>query len=71
MGTHRGLLGAEPGGGRRPRVDGYVLGDAYQAFSAEARKSRALCQTPPWIAELLLELALSPGSRKPAPTTYG
>ncbi|WSM44684.1 N-6 DNA methylase (plasmid) [Streptomyces cellulosae] len=50
-----------------PRVDGYVLGDAYQALSVEARKSRALCQTPPWIAELLLELALSPGLEEAGP----
>lgn len=49
------------------RVDGYVLGDAYQALSAEARKSRALCQTPPWIAELLLELALTPGIEEAGP----
>ncbi|MEU9256653.1 N-6 DNA methylase [Streptomyces sp. NPDC048270] len=42
------------------RVDGYRLGDAYQALSADARKSRALCQTPPWVAELLLELSVQP-----------
>lgn len=42
------------------RIDGYRLGDAYQALSADARKSRALCQTPPWVAELLLELSLEP-----------
>ncbi|MFJ5068418.1 Eco57I restriction-modification methylase domain-containing protein [Kitasatospora sp. NPDC088556] len=42
------------------RVDGYRLGDAYQALSADARKSRALCQTPPWVAELLLDLSLEP-----------
>lgn len=42
------------------RVDGYRLGDAYQALSRDARRSRALCQTPPWIAELLLELSLEP-----------
>jgi type I restriction-modification system DNA methylase subunit len=43
-------------GGRR--VDGYRLGDAYQALSCEARKRRALCQTPPWVADLLLDLSL-------------
>ncbi|MFF2378399.1 Eco57I restriction-modification methylase domain-containing protein [Streptomyces xiamenensis] len=42
------------------RVDGFRLGDTYQALSAEARKSRALCQTPAWVAELLLELSLQP-----------
>ncbi|MFF7647877.1 Eco57I restriction-modification methylase domain-containing protein [Streptomyces canus] len=56
-----------PASDEGPRVDGYVLGDAYQALSAEARKSRALCQTPPWIAELLLELALTPGIEEAGP----
>ncbi|MGW4890753.1 DUF3263 domain-containing protein [Kitasatospora sp. NPDC004240] len=41
------------------RVDGYQLGNAYQALSAEARHSRALCQTPWWVADLLLELSLT------------
>jgi hypothetical protein len=41
-------------------VDGFRLGDAYQALSADARKSRALCQTPSWVAELLLDLSLQP-----------
>ncbi|ATM24728.1 DNA methylase (plasmid) [Streptomyces alboflavus] len=49
------------------RVDGYRLGDAYQALSADARKSRALCQTPPWIAELLLELSLEPATDEVGP----
>lgn len=44
------------------RVDGYRLGDAYQALSAEARRNRALCQTPPWVADLLLELSLVPAA---------
>jgi len=42
------------------RVDGYRLGDAYQALSADARKNRALCQTPKWVADLLLELSVVP-----------
>ena len=48
------------------RVDGYRLGDTYQALSADARK-RALCQTPCgwpiccWISPL------SRQSRKPVP----
>ncbi|WP_331752055.1 hypothetical protein [Streptomyces sp. NBC_00829] len=42
------------------RVDGYALGDTYQLLSEEARKGRALCQTPPWIARLLLRLSLEP-----------
>ncbi|MER5988017.1 N-6 DNA methylase [Streptomyces sp. NPDC001787] len=49
------------------RVDGYSLGDAYQALSADARKSRALCQTPPWIAKLLLELSLEPATDEVGP----
>ncbi|NUU20941.1 MAG: DNA methylase [Streptomycetaceae bacterium] len=39
---------------------GFRLGDAYQEVSEEARKGRALCQTPPWVADLLLKLALEP-----------
>ena len=35
----------------------YQLGDRYQALSVEARKGRALCQTPFHIAELLVDLA--------------
>ncbi|MCM2430922.1 Eco57I restriction-modification methylase domain-containing protein [Streptomyces sp. RKAG337] len=42
------------------RVDGYRLGDAYQALSADARKARALCQTPVWVADLLLALSVEP-----------
>jgi hypothetical protein len=49
------------------RVDGYRLGDAYQALSPDARRSRALCQTPPWIAELLLELSLEPATDEVGP----
>ncbi|MFG3156922.1 Eco57I restriction-modification methylase domain-containing protein [Streptomyces sp. NPDC048219] len=49
------------------RVDGYRLGDAYQALSHDARRSRALCQTPPWIAELLLELSLEPATDEVGP----
>ncbi|MFZ3491836.1 Eco57I restriction-modification methylase domain-containing protein [Streptomyces sp. 5.8] len=49
------------------RVDGVRLGDAYQALSADARRSRALCQTPPWIAELLLELSLEPATDEVGP----
>jgi SAM-dependent methyltransferase len=36
---------------------GYPLGDLYQALSDEARRQRALCQTPWWVGELLLHLA--------------
>lgn len=39
------------------RYDGYELGDLYQSLSKEARKGRALCQTPPWITEVLLWLS--------------
>lgn len=34
----------------------YPLGDLYQALSVEARKGRALCQTPWFVGELLLHL---------------
>lgn len=54
------LWGLVPIADDRHRLDGYRLGDAYQALSADARKSRALCQTPPWVAELLLELSVEP-----------
>ncbi|MGW1616038.1 Eco57I restriction-modification methylase domain-containing protein [Streptomyces sp. NPDC002285] len=49
------------------RIDGYRLGDTYQALSTDARRSRALCQTPPWIAELLLELSLEPATDEVGP----
>jgi hypothetical protein len=39
-----------------PRGDGQLIGDLYQALSAEARKGRALCQTPPFVGRLLLDL---------------
>lgn len=39
-------------------IRGAALGDLYQAVSAEARKGRALCQTPKFVADLLLDLAL-------------
>jgi len=32
----------------------YPLGDLYQTLSTESRKGRALCQTPWWVADLLL-----------------
>lgn len=34
----------------------YPLGDLYQTLSDEARKGRALCQTPWFVSELLLEM---------------
>ncbi|MFI5986817.1 Eco57I restriction-modification methylase domain-containing protein [Streptomyces sp. NPDC051555] len=48
-------------------VDGYALGDTYQLLSEEARKGRALCQTPPWIARLLLRLSLEPAMEEWGP----
>ncbi|GGM77318.1 hypothetical protein GCM10012275_54990 [Longimycelium tulufanense] len=36
----------------------YPLGDLYQTLSCEARKNRALCQTPWWISELLLHVSM-------------
>lgn len=59
--------GGEPVADGPHRVDGFRLGDAYQALSADARRSRALCQTPPWIAELLLELSLEPATNEVGP----
>lgn len=38
--------------------NGHLLGDLYQHLSVEARKGRALCQTPPWVTHLLLEMTL-------------
>lgn len=42
------------------RPHGYLLGNAYQALSEEARKHRALAQTPRYVTDLLLTLALDP-----------
>ncbi|MFD7898900.1 Eco57I restriction-modification methylase domain-containing protein [Streptomyces sp. NPDC059743] len=58
---------AHPGLEDGHRVDGYALGDAYQLLSEEARKGRALCQTPPWIARLLLRLSLEPAMEEWGP----
>ncbi|MEU6352171.1 DNA methylase [Streptomyces sp. NPDC047072] len=49
------------------RIDGYALGDTYQLLSDDARKGRALCQTPPWIARLLLRLSLEPAMQEWGP----
>ncbi len=39
------------------------LGDTYQLLSDEARKgARPVCQTPLWVARLLLRLSLEPAS---------
>lgn len=42
------------------RPHGYLLGNAYQALSTEARKHRALAQTPRYVTELLIDLAMRP-----------
>lgn len=42
------------------RPHGYLLGNAYQALSKESRKHRALAQTPRYVTDLLLDLALTP-----------
>lgn len=39
------------------RSDGYRLGDLYQQLSTEARKGRALCQTPRYVTGLLLDIS--------------
>jgi hypothetical protein len=58
-----GPLHGRPAGWR----GGYLLGDLYQALSAEARKNRALCQTPAFVTELLLDLAWDPAYREHGP----
>lgn len=40
------------------RPDGYALGNLYQALSVESRKGRALCQTPRFVTELLLDCTI-------------
>lgn len=42
------------------RPHGYLLGNAYQTLSEESRKNRALCQTPRYISDLLIDLAMRP-----------
>lgn len=42
----------------RDRADSYLIGDLYQTLSDGARKGRALCQTPRFVSDLLLQLAL-------------
>lgn len=49
------------------RPDGHRLGDLYQRLSAEARKSRALCQTPAWVTRLLLDIAFDHAYREHGP----
>ena len=46
------------------RTDGYLIGDLYQELSAEARKSRALCQTPRFVTELLLDISYEQAARE-------
>lgn len=50
----------EPLDGRPEREVGYALGDLYQELSVEARKGRALCQTPAFVSKLLLDLSVDP-----------
>lgn len=42
------------------RTDGHALGNLYQELSEPARKQRALCQTPKFVTDLLLDLAVNP-----------
>ncbi|MFJ4680582.1 Eco57I restriction-modification methylase domain-containing protein [Kitasatospora sp. NPDC088783] len=46
------------------RPHGYLLGNAYQALSAEARRERALAQTPRFVTSLLLDLAFDPAAEE-------
>lgn len=57
------IVAADHGGladnvNERDQVMGHHLGDAYQELSVEARKGRALCQTPYWVTWLLLDISL-------------
>jgi hypothetical protein len=56
----RDLWAAHPPDDPEGRPHGYLLGNAYQALSEESRKARALCQTPRYVTDLLLDLALAP-----------
>ena len=47
----------EPGDAPRDPGYGHTLGDLYQHLSVEARKGRALCQTPWWITSTLLDIS--------------
>lgn len=49
------------------RADGYPLGELYQQLSVEARKGRALCQTPRFVSELLLEVSFDHAYREHGP----
>ncbi|MCO6011527.1 N-6 DNA methylase [Actinoallomurus purpureus] len=51
----------------RHRPDGYLLGDLYQGLSVEARKGRALCQTPQFITDLLLDISYDHAYREHGP----
>lgn len=48
-------------------ADGYKLGDLYQQLSTEARKGRALCQTPYYITHLLLDISFEHAAREWGP----
>jgi|GEM_PF-6157904 len=49
------------------RPDGYLLGDLYQQLSVEARKGRALCQTPRFVTDLLLDISFDHAYREHGP----
>ncbi|MER5649697.1 hypothetical protein [Streptosporangium sp. NPDC002524] len=49
------------------RPDGYLIGDLYQQLSVEARKGRALCQTPQFVTELLLDISFDHAYREHGP----
>lgn len=49
------------------RVIGHKLGDLYQQLSEEARKGRALCQTPKFITDLLLDISFNRAYREGGP----
>lgn len=48
----------------RFRPHGYLLGNSYQALSEEARRHRALAQTPRFVTRLLMDLAFHPAAEE-------
>lgn len=58
------VVAANPVRDSSERPTGHALGDLYQAMSVESRKGRALCQTPVFVTDLLLELAVDPARRE-------
>lgn len=58
------LWAAHPPDDPAHRPHGYLLGNTYQALSQEARRERALAQTPRFVTGLLLDLAFDPAAQE-------